>query len=326
MPAAILHLQTLGLPQDTLAEKVPLLPPSALTVTERSEGGCKDGLLDVKREMREAQCRSALASLRNQLHVKFRLLLHKKRHSRHQKANTRSRALIARNKSKILLHSDKYQSARRALVAIAGDASAVAWPMLLKEDIRCLDDSDDGWQVPDDKVVFSGDKTAPRKQGESRRVVSWIWRLTGRGGTDAEIEESLRVEWCKAYARMRRWQEEVRLLEEEWRRLPLSFAHEERLWDERGTTGKNLGATDAEKEGLVAYAAKQADMFRDLARRAEDIRTAPKLRRGCRRGRETIWVYRDGVTGGESDEVEDDAVDVYGNESDEEDGDDEGDV
>ncbi|KAF7314223.1 CxC2 domain-containing protein [Mycena kentingensis (nom. inval.)] len=284
MPAAILHLEALSLPQDTLAEKVPLLPPSALTATERSDGGCRDGLLKIEREMREAQCRSALASLRNQLHVKFRLLIGKKLHSRHQKANTRSRALIARNENKILLHSDKYQSARRALVAIAGDATTVTWPLLLKEDIRCMDDSDDGWQVPDDEVVFGGDSTAPRRQGESRRVVSWIWRLTGRGGTDAEIQESLRVEWCKAYARTRRWREEVWLLEEEWRRLPLSLAHEERLWDQRGASGQSLGATDAEKEGLVAYAAKQADMFRDLARRAEVVRTAPKLRRGCKRG------------------------------------------
>ncbi|KAF7325925.1 CxC2 domain-containing protein [Mycena kentingensis (nom. inval.)] len=324
-PSALIHLQSLALPQDTLAEKVPLLPPSSLAQMQRSNGGCREGLLEIERELRGAQCRSVLAALRNQLHVKYCLFLHKKHHSRHQRANTRSRAVIARNENKILLQSDKYQTARRALVAIAGDAGGVSWPLLLKEDIRFMDDSDEGtWQTAHDSDVFGEDTSAPRRQGESRRTVSWIWRFTGQAGTDKEMQESLRVEWCKAYSRTWRWRKELRLLEEEWRRLPLSFAYEEKRWDDRATAIQNLTLSESESEGLTAYAAKQADMYRDLARRAEEVRIAPKLRRGSRWGRETVWVYRGAASVLEEGyDIEDEPVDEHGNESDEED---EGDV
>ncbi|KAJ7055412.1 hypothetical protein C8F01DRAFT_1258585 [Mycena amicta] len=53
-------------------------------------------------------------------------------------------------------------------------------------------------------------------QGESRRVMLWIWTTTGTAGTDVELEDALRIEWCKAYARVRRWREEVHILQEEW--------------------------------------------------------------------------------------------------------------
>ncbi|KAF7327504.1 CxC2 domain-containing protein [Mycena kentingensis (nom. inval.)] len=127
MPGALTYLDSLKLPQDTLAELVPILPPSALPDAIRAEGGCREGLLELERQLRDAQCRSALAALRLQLHVKQRLLSYKRHHSRHQGANTRSRALVLRNENKILRHADKYQSARRANVAIeSGDDASVA--------------------------------------------------------------------------------------------------------------------------------------------------------------------------------------------------------
>ncbi|KAF7321840.1 CxC2 domain-containing protein [Mycena kentingensis (nom. inval.)] len=211
MPSALVSLDSLKLPQSTVAEMVPLLPPSALLEALRGNEGCRGGLVELERQLRNAQCRSALASLRLQLHVKQRLLAYKRNHSCHQGANTRSRALIARNESKILRHSDKYQAARRAMIAMV----------------------------------------------------------------------SIQVEWCKSYARVRRWREEVRILQEEWRRLSLSFAHAGEAW---ANCTKQVGdGVDAEQaEGLVAYAAKQAEVYHDLGRRAEITRTAPKLRRGQR--------------------------------------------
>ncbi|KAF7331418.1 CxC2 domain-containing protein [Mycena kentingensis (nom. inval.)] len=331
MPSALQELASLALPQDTLAEKVPLYPPSALTPVQRANGGCREGLVEIERQLRDAQCRSALVGLRNQLHVKYRLLLHKKQHLRHQGATTRSRAQIARNESKILLHSDKYQSARAALLRIAGertgdtggdaasagepaatrgeDVRGVAWPVLRKEDIRYLDDSDEGSWMPDDDEVFTvGGTDRTGRAGESRRVISWIWRVTGTAGTDAELREcsflrrrrcfgtdrlaAIRIEWCKAYSRTCRWREEVRLLQEEWRRLPLSFKYEEGVWEARFDEVARMQLPDSDAEGLRAYAAKQADGFRDLARRAEVVRTQPKLRRGAKRPREWARIYR----------------------------------
>ncbi|KAF7300224.1 CxC2 domain-containing protein [Mycena kentingensis (nom. inval.)] len=353
MPAAICYLASLNLAQDTVAELVPLLPPSALAESTRSAGGCRDGLVELERQLRDAQCRSALAALRLQLHVKQRLLAYKRHHSRNQGANTRSRALVARNENKILLRADKYQAARRALVAIdGGDSTKTTWPVLLKEHIRCMDDSDVvTFEPPADRPdVFgsapvAGRSTRPSGQpsGETRRVISWIWRFTGSAGTDAEMQDALHVEWSKASARVRRWREEVRLLDEEWRRLSVSFLYEEQNWVERA---KAVAVGEIEvglAEGLIAYATKHADMFRDLARRAEVIRTAAPLRKGQRRPRETIHIdplpdetgadELDPLHGGVAteattgsgmddedvefaDEVIDEDVDVHGNASD----------
>ncbi|KAF7313212.1 CxC2 domain-containing protein [Mycena kentingensis (nom. inval.)] len=328
-----------------IARNVPILLPSALSVSQRANGGCRDGLVEIERKLRDAQCRSALASLRNQLHIKHRHLLHKKNHSRHQAAATRSRAVIARNENKILRHSDKYQMARKALVSLAdGNEKAIVWPLLRKEDIRCLDDSDEGlWTLPEREDIFGGDQTTRTKVGESRRVVSWIWRFTGTAGTDEELRDAIRIEWSKAYARTRRWREEVRLLQEEWRRLPLSWAYEESVWEKRFNSVAALQRSEEEKDGLRAYAARQADTYRDLARRAEIIRVQPKLRRGAKRAREFAWVYRRDpedatritVQGGDVDAevwnegddeardefIGDEPVDEYGNASDDDDDD-----
>ncbi|KAF7292673.1 CxC2 domain-containing protein [Mycena indigotica] len=77
--------------------------------------------------------------------------------------------------------------------------------------------------------------------------------LAGTTGSDAEMEEALRIEWAKAYARVRRWDEEVNLLQEEWRRLPESFAHEENLWAQRAISVPVGQIPSADAEGMVAY-------------------------------------------------------------------------
>ncbi|KAJ7050868.1 hypothetical protein C8F01DRAFT_1067390 [Mycena amicta] len=259
-PVTLQHLASLDLPQETLAEDVLLLPPSALTELQRSNGGCRAGLVELEATFREAQCRSALVSLRNHLHIKSRLLVYKTNQSQNQAANTRSRALVAWNESKILLFSRKYQTAWAALVSISGGEAAVSWPRLRKADIRCLEDAED-LSKKDLRQKKAEEKKRRQERElraagiiplseESRRMPSWIWTMTGRSGTNEEIEEgpqyfssfprslptthpALRIEWAKSWARVRRWTEEVLILEEEWRRLPLSFAFKEQGWIQR---------------------------------------------------------------------------------------------
>ncbi|KAF7319998.1 CxC2 domain-containing protein [Mycena kentingensis (nom. inval.)] len=169
-----------------------------------------------------------------------------------------------------------------------------------------MDDSEElTFQAPVDRPDVFGSQPIQNtskgkgKLGESRRVMSWIWKFTGTQGSDAEMRDAIRAEWCKAYARVRRWREEVLLLEEEWRQLPLSFGYEERSWVKRAGSVK-IGSEDTEvAEGKIAYAAKKADMYRDLARRAEITRTEAKLRRGERRPRQRVEVYARGPEEGE---------------------------
>ncbi|KAF7292055.1 CxC2 domain-containing protein [Mycena indigotica] len=354
------RITKLQVPEDALPEDVPLLPPSALTRLQRENGGCVDGLVDIEKTLREAQCRAALVGLRNQLLIKYRLLLYKTNHSRNQTMNTRSRSLVARNESKVLFYSKKYQAAWLALVLIAdGNEKAVGWRRLCKEDIRCLEDSEelakkhakgqkaearrarderdlraagitplnihrvqheDSDGEGEDVFAFSAPpqkRSAVKKKmpapkgnaiqsGESKRVVSWIWTTAGMTGSDAEIEE--------AYAR------------EEWRRLPESFAYEGQLWAQRAKDVPVGSIPVADAEGMIAYAVQHHNMYQHLSRRAEVIRTQPKLRRGARRARDdqeaSIWV---GFEAGEEGEADidgvierDDDLDDNGNLSDEE--------
>jgi hypothetical protein len=72
----------------------------------------------------------------------------------------------------------------------------------------------------------------------------------------------------------------VRLLNEEWRQLPVTYAYWERQWLDR-VYAVNLDTLPFEvAEGMIAYAAKRADLYRRMAERAEFTRTEPKLARG----------------------------------------------
>jgi hypothetical protein len=125
--------------------------------------------------------------------------------------------------------------------------------------------------------------------------MSWIWTGAGTSGTDADIEDgefslrnprtrlltrslALRIEWCKAYARVRRWREEVAILEEEWRRVPISLGYEAQKWVDRAKTV--VDGDGAVLEGKVAYARKSSRLFLDLIERAEVTRTETQIKRG----------------------------------------------
>ncbi|KAJ7059939.1 hypothetical protein C8F01DRAFT_1254038 [Mycena amicta] len=321
-PAALVRLEGLSLPEDILAENIPLLLPSSL-MQPAVAGGSVDAnemlleLVSVERKLREAQCRTALVHLRNQLHIKARLLLYKQNHSRHQTMNTRSRAVVARNESHIRLHSEKYQMAWDALFWMARGVEAdVGWRKLEKADICCMQEAEtfsrkeaqrqrkerrqlerearlraegELGPVPMDEDNMEGedveDAAERFTEGQNRTVISWIWTATGSEGTDAEIREALRIEWCKAWARVRRWDEEVRILKEEFCRLPVSFKYEEEGWKTRAAKVPLGSITTQEAEGMMAYALKQASMYASLRERVEITRSEEKLARGYRRRR-----------------------------------------
>ncbi|KAJ7164829.1 hypothetical protein C8R43DRAFT_1122707 [Mycena crocata] len=129
-----------------------------------------------------------------------------------------------------------------------------------------------------------------------------IWSL---GAAVARGIGALRIEWAKAYARSRRWKEEVKLLEEESRRVEVSFEWMAYVWEQRAQAIQvgSLSATVA--EGAIAYAVRQSRMFRDLKERAHITFTEPKLVNGKKRGR-APRAPSDGLgDGGDSDDGDD---------------------
>jgi hypothetical protein len=274
--------------------------PSALKAEERRVG-CVAGVDLIEVLARDAQCCGGLHKLRNQLHIKSRLTTYKKNNARHQGANTRSRTLVARNESKIRLHSEKYQAAWSALYRLHdGDTKKFTHRMLRKEDIRLMEDSeeltrkeaarrkqdarrrkklaqlrregeipvgDDGGDGPDDQMEDDfDDGEVVINTSEKNRVVLWIWMGAGSEGTDAELEEALRIEWAKAYSRTRRWKEQVLMLEEEYRRVGESFEHDAQVWEAHVAALPECAMSPEVTQGAIAYGTQQAAMYRALAK------------------------------------------------------------
>ncbi|KAJ7220390.1 hypothetical protein C8J57DRAFT_1536868 [Mycena rebaudengoi] len=83
--------------------------------------------------------------------------------------------------------------------------------------------------------------------GEAHKTLSWIWYNGGITGTlcasDPQQQAAVNEKWCKARARVQRWQEEIVMLEEEMHRM-LEFS----LWQARG---------------LVVYVAERANTEKD---------------------------------------------------------------
>ncbi|KAJ7041706.1 hypothetical protein C8F04DRAFT_1176799 [Mycena alexandri] len=321
MPGALQVLaRRPAVPEET-PETTPLMLPSALTA-EDCEAGCVGGVQYTEATARDGQCGAALLRLRHQLHVKSRFMTYKKNNSRHQHANTRSRTLVARNESKIRLHSEKYQTAWASIRSLyGGDASRVGWRKLRQADIRMMEDSEDARKrnerrkkentrrrAQEQRLIAEGERVEEDNDEEgweddngdepgaptteSRRLVSWIWTTAGTTGSDIELEEALRIEWAKAYARTRRWKEEVRLLQEEYRRILVSFEYEARRWEGR-ICAIRVGVEEVGfAQGAIAYALRQAAMYRDIAARA--VVTMTEVRRGRGRRRLPASVLQEG--------------------------------
>ncbi|KAJ7906618.1 hypothetical protein B0H13DRAFT_2505539 [Mycena leptocephala] len=93
--------------------------------------------------------------------------------------------------------------------------------------------------------------------GESRRTLSWIWYTTTLDDpSEVELVEALQVEWCKSYARMHRWHEDVVLTEEEIPRT-IEYGYWSAFeWIRRAPLRAN-DVSDELLEGLAAYSREQ---------------------------------------------------------------------
>ncbi|KAJ7030308.1 hypothetical protein C8F04DRAFT_1264074 [Mycena alexandri] len=247
-------------------ENVPLFLPSALTEEHRATG-CNRGVVGIKTCLRDAQCRSALDEIRNLLHVKSRFRTYK-------------------GGNKLRSYAEKYVAAWEAKRRLAGEAN-VGWRRLNPmKDLRCMESEDDA-AIRSRRKVHGKKRTtgAPameeeRREGvqegqrgkghasEGRRMVSWIWMGidSASPGTSETILTGLRAEWAKAWARTRRWTEEVKLLKEEMRRVPVALRWKANWWRERRDVEEFSGG---HAEGARAYASRQAALMESIADRFE---------------------------------------------------------
>src|SRR6202044_661122 len=74
--------------------------------------------------------------------MKSGLTTYKQRHARHQKGNTRTRKVIDDNDIKIKVFQDKYNTARKALIALGANEAEMEWKEVRDADLRCLEDEE----------------------------------------------------------------------------------------------------------------------------------------------------------------------------------------
>ncbi|KAJ7435889.1 hypothetical protein B0H11DRAFT_1755463 [Mycena galericulata] len=255
---------------DRDAEAIRLFMPSDIDDKGRRMKACAAGLEEVEAELRIGEGREALEALRQGLRARTMTNRFRLRNCTGQRALTRGQGVLRQINVRIHKAKLRYRYARNAILRLKGHGG---W----ERELRVLEDSDvralneralTEEEVAQRQAVHDYEGIAEEggvasfgvvALGESRRMLSWIWYSTRTTDpTEAELVEALRVEWCKAYARMRRWHEDVVLVEEEMRRTIEYGYWSAGEWMAR--IPKRVGEVTLEvEEGLKAYALEQVD-------------------------------------------------------------------
>ncbi|KAF9006891.1 hypothetical protein BDZ89DRAFT_965772 [Hymenopellis radicata] len=247
-------------------EEEKLWVPSELTAEERN--GCAKGLAASEEVMRVAQCEDALETIRNMQAAKCTLIAFRKINVRGQRNTGRIHTTVKRLDAKSDFAVAKYRHARDALLELRGEGD---WEKVLKPlldaDVKALDGMSFDIELPREKKKRKVTRRNPQL-GSGSQTISWIWLMEGAvDGQDTDhANATVRVEWLKSRARVNRRREEVGLLGVEKERTLLSFEYEATEWEKRTVPWDGLD--DADVDGLRALAARQADVYRSLARNA----------------------------------------------------------
>ncbi|KAF5349390.1 hypothetical protein D9758_015531 [Tetrapyrgos nigripes] len=281
------HMKHIETPDSDRPEKIRLFLPSEVGTASARTHACVSELSETEITLRESEACQALEGVRQGLRARTATTRYKIRNVTGQVGSTRASGVL--RQVDIRIHSQKiqYQLARDALIRLGGrgtwekellelkdsDVVGLNERKLTEEEAAQreerrkrigvdLDDEDEDVYLEDEQILA-------QIQGESCRVLSWIWNGVTVNKGDDEFRDVVRVEWCKTRARMLRWKEEVLLLTEEIKRM-----HDFALWkgewwlkrrvgEGEGLCSVNLSAELA--EGLDAYAWQQTQFQVDGA-------------------------------------------------------------
>ncbi|KAJ7028779.1 hypothetical protein C8F04DRAFT_1212063 [Mycena alexandri] len=226
---------------EQLPEASRLFMPSEITDARLRGKACAIGLPEVEERMRAGEAEETLEDVRVGLRTRTMTNRYKLRNWTGQGLMTKGQGILRQINIKIHIAKLRYRYARSALLALRGHGG---W----EERLWVLGDDDGGI------ARATGVAT-----GEGNHTLSWIWYTVGipEDENDPRLKDALRVEWCKAFARTRRYEEEVRLLREEMRRT-IAFGYTEAaIWD-RLAEEEREGASGELREGRRAYAMEHA--------------------------------------------------------------------
>ncbi|KDR78511.1 hypothetical protein GALMADRAFT_209005 [Galerina marginata CBS 339.88] len=263
IPGVIDHLSQLPTPESIELEI--LLLPSDFSPAERVLYAIED-LVDDELRLQKGQAHDALRCLRAQVKYSLSLSRYKKskKNAVHgQNLNTRFSSMLRDAYDKQDVNIAKYQRSRDAMIRLGLANDNEEFPELGPNDL---------WMK--DPALY-------HQLGDGKRMEGWIWRVgLPANVSDAEregfLEDADRVQWFRARADMERWQEEVEILAQEFRRTIRGFDKMAHVWSSLAISpapvecSHNLVDHGVE-HGKMAYGKKKAAMFR---RMANDARVA----------------------------------------------------
>ncbi|KAG2006106.1 hypothetical protein CC2G_002451 [Coprinopsis cinerea AmutBmut pab1-1] len=211
--------------------------PEALASVRRKE-----------RSMRIAQANTKLESIRDsigRLSYLYRSLI---RGAKTKKSKTRSYGIVKGSRDELRLQVNHYEQARRALERLGTAASVlVKYQPIRPADIR-----------------VSTAIADPNARGQSSSQLSWIWGIPSDNPSDRTLylDELYRVNWMRTRERYLREEEEYQFLLRETAWVPRFFDSKALEWEQRGE--------NVSEPGHIAYACRQADLWRNLAEYARE--------------------------------------------------------
>jgi hypothetical protein len=243
---------------ETLPENIPLFLPSLLPAHMRALPELKE-VCQLERRLREPQADDALAEVRCQRRVIQGLWLFKRLNisGTGNRPNTRMITLYKRFSNKTDRAAERYKSAWRSLSALDPGGS---WSTRFRE-------------LKKEHISGPGRDPEDASTTNSRYEPSWIWLVPRVSGPtvaetiigEDEFNETMRVEWSKVRARMRRWNEELLIIQEEMRRVIVYQQWKAAWWSERSSLRDHPDVSIL--SGVSGYAHKQASISLCLAER-----------------------------------------------------------
>ncbi|KAJ7300377.1 hypothetical protein DFH08DRAFT_725398 [Mycena albidolilacea] len=254
---------------EQLPEATRLFMPSELNETIRGKA-CATGLPEIEARMREGEAMQALEAVRHGLRTRTMTNRYKLRNWTGQGMMTKGQGILRQINIKIHAAKLRYRYARAALLALRNHG---AWEERLRilddDDVRALNEraltdeekaQNKHWAELGGAIVEGGvARAAALAAGEGSHTLSWIWYSAGNPSdeNDSKLQEALRLEWCKAYARAKRFSEDVRLLREEMRRT-ITYGYTAAAGWEELARAELPGSEPMLTEGRRAYAAEHA--------------------------------------------------------------------
>ncbi|KAG2002277.1 hypothetical protein CC2G_004478 [Coprinopsis cinerea AmutBmut pab1-1] len=211
--------------------------PSALASVRRKE-----------QSMRIAQANTKLESIRDsvgRLSYLYRSLI---RGAKTKKTKTRSYGIVKGSRDELRLQVNHYEQARRALERLGTS------PETLRK-YQPIHPAD---------IKVSTAIADPNARGQSSSHLSWIWGIPSDSPSDRTLylDELYRVNWMRTRERYLREEEEYQYLLRETGWVPRFFDSKAAEWEERRTRVSH--------EGHIAYANRQAELWRNLAQFARE--------------------------------------------------------